>query len=71
MFKAWKKAAVEAAGYRGITEEHIEKVARELLATGLKHIDGAAFRRACLRCGINGATFGPEDPKRLEERLNR
>ena len=71
MFKSWRKASVQAAGYRGITQEHIEKVAQELLKTGLTHIDSAAFHRACLRCGINGATFTPEDLKKLEERLNR
>ena len=71
MFKSWRREAIRAAGYSGITEEHIEKVARELLATGLRRIDSAAFHRACLRCGINGATFTPEDLKKLEERLNR
>ena len=71
MFRSWRRDAIQAAGYGGITEEHIEKVAQELLKTALKRIDSAAFHRACLKCGINGATFKPEDLKKLEERLNR
>lgn len=57
MFSAWKKKSLEASGFRGITEEHIDKMAEELLRTGLTRIDSAAFT--------------PEDLKRLEERLNR
>ena len=35
MFKPWQLAMLDDAGYNGIQDEHIERAANSLLATGL------------------------------------
>ena len=71
MYEPWMLAAIDDAGYNGIREEHIERVARELLATGMTNIDRATFDRACHRCGVDPDNFNQKDLDRLTERLNR
>ena len=39
MFKPWQLAAIDDAGYNGIRDEHIDRVAESLLGTGLIEID--------------------------------
>ena len=39
MFEPWQLAAIDDAGYNGIRDEYIERVATSLLATGLIEID--------------------------------
>ena len=70
-YKAWMLAAIDEAGYNGIREEHIERVANALLQTGESVIDRDLFDRTCSRLGINSNNFTQEDLDRLEERLNR
>ena len=67
----WKAAAFDRAGYNGIREEHIDDVAKELLATGKTEISRDDFDRACLRCGIDGNNFKQSDLDRLKELLNK
>ena len=42
-FQPWMLGAIDDAGYNGIRDEHIEKVADRLLATGQTGIDRATF----------------------------
>ena len=39
MFEPWQLAMLDDAGYNGIRDEHIDRVAESLLATGLAGID--------------------------------
>ena len=47
MFKPWQLAAIDDAGYNGIRDEHIDRVASSLLATGLTEIDRSIFDYHC------------------------
>lgn len=70
-FQPWMLGAIDDAGYNGIRDEHIEKVADRLLETGLTEISRADFDDACRRCGIRSDFFTQDDLDRLQERLNR
>jgi hypothetical protein len=69
-FTPWELAAIDRAGYNGITDEHIHLVAEELLKTGKTNISYAQFCDACSKCGIDPNNFKQEDLERLEEYLN-
>lgn len=69
-FEAWELAAIDRAGYNGITDEHIELVANELRKIGATVISYTQFSNACMRCGINPDIFTQEDLVKLEEYLN-
>ena len=70
MFEPWQLGLIDEAGYNGIREEHIERVADSLLATGLTDIDRRTFEHHCRMCGIDPNNFTQEDLNRLEEKLN-
>ena len=70
MFKPWQLAAIDDAGYNGIRDEHIEKVAESLLSTGLTEIDRVTFEKHCRKCCIDPHNFTQEDLERLQEKLN-
>ena len=70
MFAPWQLAAIDDAGYNGISDEHIERVAQSLLSTGLKNIDRETFDSHCYKCGINPNNFKQADLDRLQVRLN-
>ena len=70
MFEPWQLAMIDEAGYNGIREEHIERVAESLPATGVTEIDRSMFESHCHKCGINPDNFSQEDLDRLEQRLN-
>ena len=70
MFEPWQLAAIDDAGYNGIREEHIKKVANSLLTTGLTEIDRATFDYHCRKCGIDPDNFTQEDLDALEAILN-
>lgn len=70
MFNPMELAMIDSAGYNGIREEHIEKVAVSLLSTGLTEIDRETFDRHCYRCGINPNNFTQSDLDALQARLN-
>ena len=70
-FQPWMLGAIDDAGYNGIRDEHIDKVADRLLATGQTEIDRATFDDACRRCGIRPDLFTQDDLDRLQEELKR
>ena len=71
MFEPWQLGLIDEAGYNGIRNEHIEKVARSLLSTGLTDIDRETFNRHCHLCGIDPNNFTQSDLDVLQERLNK
>lgn len=70
MFEPWQLGVIDNAGYNGIREEHIQKVANSLLSTGLSGIDRDIFERHCRKCGISPANFTQTDLNALEAKLN-
>ena len=70
-FQPWMLGAIDDAGYNGIRDEHIDKVADRLLATGQTEIDRATFDDACRSCGIRSDLFTQDDLDRLQDRLNK
>jgi len=70
MFEPWQLAMIDEAGYNGIRDEHIDRVASSLLSTGLTNIDRDVFEHHCRKCGINPDNFSQEDLDALERRLN-
>ena len=71
MFEPWQLGMIDEAGYNGIRDEHLEKVAASLLSTGLTEIDRYAFESHCLKCSINPKHFTQYDLDRLQEALNK
>lgn len=70
-FEPWMLAAMDAAGYNGIRDEHIDAVAEELRRTGLTEIDRGTFRAACRRRSIDPGNFTQHDLDKLTDALNR
>ena len=70
MFEPWQLSAMDDAGYNGIREEHIDRVAESLLATGLTEIDRCTFDYHCHKCDIDPNNFTQTDLERLQEKLN-
>ena len=71
MFEPWQLAMLDDAGFNGIREEHIERVADSLLSTGLTEIDRATFNHHCIINGIDPENFDQSALDDLERRLNR
>lgn len=71
MFEPWQLGMIDAAGYNGINDGHIEKVAESLLSTGKTEIDRSTFEHHCRMNGINPANFKQSDLDRLQKRLNK
>ena len=63
-------AAIDEAGYNGICDKHIEKVARKLLETGKTEIDYTTFCDVCRECFIDPDNFRQDDLDKLQKRLN-
>lgn len=70
MFKPWQLAAMDDAGYNGIRDEHIERVAEALLSTGLTDIDRSTFEYCCRQCGVEPENFTQIDLDKLQRKLN-
>lgn len=70
MFTPWQLGMIDEAGYNGIREEQIERVAAAISATGLTQIDRDTFERCCWQCGVDPGNFRQTDLDRLENRLN-
>lgn len=70
MFEPWQLAAIDDVGYNGIRDEHIERLAHLILATGSSEIDRAIFDCHCHKCCINPDNFTQEALDELERRLN-
>lgn len=69
MFEPWMLAAIDAAGYNGIHDEHLDRVADEIYKTGLSEIDRDTFDLACRRAGVNSDLFDAESFERLKNKL--
>ena len=70
MFEPWQLAAIDDAGYNGIRDEHIERVAESLLLTGLTEIDRSTFDYHYRKCGIDPDNFTQDDLNQLQKKLN-
>lgn len=69
MFDAWILAAIDDAGYNGIRDEHLDRVADEIYKTGLSEIDRDTFERACRRAGVDSKLIDAESLERLKNKL--
>jgi len=69
-YEPWMLAALDKAGYNGITDSHIDAVASEILKTGITQVSRQDFESACYRCGVNPDNFTQDDLDELEDRLN-
>lgn len=69
-YKAYELAAMEQAGYMGISDDMIERMADELKAGGPYVINFDVFLGACVKCGIDPNCFQQADLDRLVDRLN-
>lgn len=69
MFEAWMLAAIDDAGYNGIRDEHLDRVADEICKTGLSEIDTDTFDLACRRAGVDLDSFDTESVERLKNKL--
>lgn len=70
MFEPWQLAAIDQAGYNGIRDEHIEKIANSLLSENLTDVDRDTFEHHCSKCGIDPNNFTQADLDRLQDKLN-
>ncbi len=70
MYEPWMLGLIDKAGFNGIREEHIDRVAKALLSTGKTEIDRSTFDRACNSCGIEPTNFTQRDLDRLQKKLN-
>lgn len=69
-YEPWMLAAMDQAGYNGITDDHINAVANEILKTGITQVSRRDFESACRRCGVNPDNFTQNDLDALENQLN-
>ena len=70
MYEPWELGVIDEAGYNGITDEHIERVAESLVHSGLTDIDYATFAHHCRLCNVDPDLFDASDLERLQEMLN-
>lgn len=70
-FEPWMLGIIDGAGYNGLTDEHIQRVADEILKMGITNVSRADFERACRLAFVAPENFGDDDIARLEELLNR
>ena len=71
MFEPWQLGMIDDAGYNGIRDEHIDKVAESLLATGMTIVDRSTFEYHSIKCGIEPSNFTQADMEKLERKLNK
>ena len=69
MFEPWMLTAIDDAGYNGIRDKHIDRVADEIYKTGLSEIDRDTFDCACRRAGVNSNLFDEENLEQLKNKL--
>ena len=69
MFKPWELAAIDAAGYNGIREEHIEKVARKILDLEIDVVDYDTLESVCISCGIDIDNFDENAIDTLQNKI--
>ena len=66
-FEPWMLGAIDEAGYIGIRDEHLARVAEELLADDKELIDQDDFEHACRMAGVDPENFTQDDLDRLEQ----
>ena len=66
-FEPWMLGAIDEAGYNGIRDEHLARVAEKLLADDKEIIDQDDFERACRMAGVDPENFTQDDLDRLEQ----
>ena len=71
MFEPWQLGLIDEAGYNGMRDEHIDRVADSILSTGLTEIDRSTFDHHCRRCSIDPNNFTQEDLDNLHNQLNK
>ena len=69
MFDPWMLAAIDDAGYNGIRDEHLDRVADEIYKTGLSEIDRDTFDHVCRRLGVDPELFDAEAIEKLKNKL--
>lgn len=69
-YEPWMLATIDQAGYNGITDDHINAVASEILKKGITQVSRQDFESACRRCGVNPDNFMQNNLDVLEDRLN-
>ena len=69
MFEPWMIAAIDDAGYNGIRDEHLDRIADEIYKTGLTEIDRETFDCACRRAGVDSKLFDADSLERLQDKL--
>lgn len=69
MFEPWMLAAIDDAGYNGIRDEHLDRVADEIYKTGLTEIDRETFNYACRRAGVDSNLFDTDSLARLKDKF--
>ena len=69
MFDPWMLAAIDDAGYNGIRDEHLDRVADEIYKTGLSEIDRDTFYHVCRRVVVNSDLFDAKSLERLKNKL--
>lgn len=69
MFKPWELAAIDQAGYNGIRQNHIERLANSLRSTNCSEIDRTIFEYQCYINGIDPNNFTQADLDNLRKML--
>ena len=69
MFEPWMLAAIDDAGYNGIRDEHLDRVADEIYKIGLTEIDRDTFDHVCRQAGVDSDLFDDNSLERLKEKL--
>ena len=70
-FEDWMLGMIDEAGYNGVRDEHLERLASSLKEEGCTEIDRETFERHCRKCCIDPSVFQDEDFERLEQILNQ
>ena len=61
MFEPWQLAMIDEAGYNGIRDEHIDKIAESILSSADDQINDTIISRHCYKCGINPYNLDSND----------
>lgn len=67
MFEPWELAAIDTAGYNGIRQERIERLANALRSINCSELDQTVFEHQCFNCGIDPNNFTKADLKNLQK----
>ena len=68
-FEGWELALIDEAGYNGISEDHIHRVADAIRAERPACVTPTVFANACMRCNIDPNNFTDQDYHAVMEML--